>query len=243
VSSFQSHIDKQLKDYHKQSPFSTYLREIVYGGSDGIVTTLAVINGFFGAGGSSSFALAALLLFAFANLFADGVSMGLGNFLSERSEKANYTMQARKEARQLEKEVDIECSETRFFLQKKGFEPEDARQLAILISKNKPYWLEFMMENELDLHDPRGSNSVLTALSTLVSFLVFGFIPIVPFLIFPDPNFAFMLSLAGAFGALILLGIARWYVTREKWYKAVFETVIVGTIASSIAFLVGVGFK
>ncbi len=243
MSNLENRIDKQLKHYHKQSPFSDYLREIVYGGSDGIVTTLAVINGFFGAGGSSNFALAALLLFAFANLFADGVSMGLGNFLSERSEKANYKIQARKEAKQLEHEIDIECGETRYFLEKKGFEPEDAKQLAILISKNQPYWLEFMMENELDLHDPGSSNSFLTALATLFSFLLFGFVPIIPFLVFADADFAFILSLIGAFGALILLGFARWYVTREKWFKAVFETVIVGTIASSIAFIVGVAFK
>jgi VIT1/CCC1 family predicted Fe2+/Mn2+ transporter len=243
VTSFETHIDKQLQDYHKKSPFSDYLREIVYGGSDGIVTTLAVINGFFGAGGDANFALAALLLFSFANLFADGVSMGLGNFLSERSEKANYKMQARKESKQLEKEVDLECGETRYFLEQRGYEPEDARQLAVLISKNKPYWLEFMMENELDLHDPRGSNSFLTALFTFISFLVFGFIPIIPFLVVQDPQLAFGLALVGAFIALIILGLTRWYLTREKWYKAVFETVLVGTIASSVAYVVGVAFK
>ncbi|MGB2731859.1 MAG: VIT1/CCC1 transporter family protein, partial [Microgenomates group bacterium] len=43
------HLQKHLQDEHKLSAFSTYLKEIVYGGSDGIVTTFAVVAGFAGA--------------------------------------------------------------------------------------------------------------------------------------------------------------------------------------------------
>jgi len=63
--------------------FERYLPELVYGANDGIVTTLAVVAGVVGANLSTTI----ILILGFANLFADGVSMGASNVLSERSRK------------------------------------------------------------------------------------------------------------------------------------------------------------
>jgi VIT1/CCC1 family predicted Fe2+/Mn2+ transporter len=58
-----------------------YIRDLVYGASDGIVTTFAVVSGV--AGGSLSHT--AVLVIGAANLAADGLSMGVGNFLAIRA--------------------------------------------------------------------------------------------------------------------------------------------------------------
>lgn len=58
-----------------------FLPELIYGASDGIVTTLAIVAGVVGANLSSTI----ILILGFANLFADGVSMGASNVLAERS--------------------------------------------------------------------------------------------------------------------------------------------------------------
>ena len=83
---------------HKVSIFQSYLKEIVYGGNDGIVTTFAIVAGFAGAqlSAASPMGYVTVLLFGFANLFADGLSMGLGNFLSIRSEKDSYLSELKK---------------------------------------------------------------------------------------------------------------------------------------------------
>ena len=59
-----------------------YLPEFVYGGIDGTVTTFAVVAGSIGASLSSSI----VLILGFANLFADGFSMAVSNYLSTNSE-------------------------------------------------------------------------------------------------------------------------------------------------------------
>lgn len=59
-----------------------YLPEFVYGGIDGAVTTFAVVSGVMGASLSSSI----VLILGFANLFADGFSMAVSNYLSTKSE-------------------------------------------------------------------------------------------------------------------------------------------------------------
>jgi VIT1/CCC1 family predicted Fe2+/Mn2+ transporter len=59
------------------------LREFVYGGMDGAVTTFAVVTGAAGANLSSQI----ILILGFANVFADGFSMAVGSYLSEKSEQ------------------------------------------------------------------------------------------------------------------------------------------------------------
>jgi VIT1/CCC1 family predicted Fe2+/Mn2+ transporter len=58
-----------------------YIRDLVYGASDGLVTTFAVVSGV--AGGALSHT--AVLVVGVANLAADGLSMGVGNFLAIRA--------------------------------------------------------------------------------------------------------------------------------------------------------------
>ena len=58
-----------------------YLPDLVYGANDGVITTFAVVCGVVGAGLSST----VILILGFANLVADGFSMGASNYLSRRS--------------------------------------------------------------------------------------------------------------------------------------------------------------
>jgi len=60
-----------------------YLAEVIYGANDGIVTTFAVVAGVAGAALSPS----VVIVLGSANLFADGFSMGMSNYLSRRSER------------------------------------------------------------------------------------------------------------------------------------------------------------
>lgn len=67
-----------------------YLRDMVYGAIDGIVTTFAVVAGVTG----GSLSARAVLIVGLANLFADGLSMGVGNYLSIRSHESMRAAQA-----------------------------------------------------------------------------------------------------------------------------------------------------
>lgn len=61
-----------------------YIRDLVYGANDGIITTFAVVAGV--AGGALS--QTAVLVIGVANLAADGFSMGAGNFLAIRAHES-----------------------------------------------------------------------------------------------------------------------------------------------------------
>jgi VIT1/CCC1 family predicted Fe2+/Mn2+ transporter len=70
-----------------------YIRDIVYGANDGIVTTFAVVAGVTGGALSTR----AVLIVGVANLLADGLSMGVGNYLSIRSHESALAAQDRPE--------------------------------------------------------------------------------------------------------------------------------------------------
>ena len=71
-----------------------YIRDLVYGANDGIITTFAVVAGV--AGGALS--AKAVLVVGAANLFADGLSMGVGNYLGIRAEEGSRAQQGLPEA-------------------------------------------------------------------------------------------------------------------------------------------------
>lgn len=61
-----------------------YIAPGVYGATDGIVTTFAVIGGVYGANLSPII----VLILGVSNVFADGFSMAASNYLSKRTESA-----------------------------------------------------------------------------------------------------------------------------------------------------------
>lgn len=60
------------------SHLKKYLPEFVYGSIDGVITTFAVVAGSAGAGLDTRI----VIILGLANLFADGLSMAVGSFLS-----------------------------------------------------------------------------------------------------------------------------------------------------------------
>ena len=64
------------------SGFGHYLRDMVYGALDGVITTMAILSGSQGAALSARIGL----ILGLANLIGDGISMGASNYLGLRSE-------------------------------------------------------------------------------------------------------------------------------------------------------------
>lgn len=239
METFKNRVTGTLADYFK---------EVVYGGIDGIVTTFAVVAGFAGAaisndqGTQLSFLI--VLLFGLANLFADGASMGLSNFISVRSEKELYLSMRKRELVGLKNNPEMERSETVRILIKKGFSAEDAAALAGTYRHNEEYWLDFMMHHKQELPDPRNENEILTALATFCSFLIFGSIPLIPFIVWDsgDPGTTFFYSAIGSLAALVVLGLMKWRVADGNLIKSLYEVVAVGGTAAVLAYFVGTLF-
>jgi VIT1/CCC1 family predicted Fe2+/Mn2+ transporter len=240
-------MTERLKDLG--NTLDKYFKEIIYGGIDGIITTFAVVAGGAGASLSSDatvqISFLTILLFGLANLFADATSMGLGNFLSVRSEQDLYNSARDEEISNVRENPESEVEATVRVMMEKGFSEENARVLAEIYKTNEEYWVDFMMQHGREMSDPRGENPVLTGGATFFSFLAFGAIPLIPFLSggsFSSSE-AFALSVFGTFCALIILGLLKWKVIGAKLIASLAEVIIVGGAAAVIAYFVGTFFS
>ena len=238
-------LKSHLAVEHRISPVQDYIRQIVYGGIDGIVTTFAVVAGFAGlaAEGTAEVGVLAVLLFGLANLFADATSMGLGEFLSARSEQDVYRAVRAKERREIETSPAQEKAETIQILKAKGVRPDDAEAMSDILLRNPEMMADFMMQYEIGLADTTDERPWLNGLVTFCSFIVLGSVPLLPYILAGAGTEVFLVSCAATFAALVALGILRWSVSLESLARCVGETLLVGGACAVVAFGVGLAFR
>ena len=230
---------------HKISRLQEFLRQIVYGGNDGIVTTFAVVAGFAGLGveGAAAVGTIAVLLFGIANLLADAAAMGLGEFLSARSEQDVYRATRQKELAEISTNPGHERTEMIEILTERGMSKVDATQMTDILERNPELYADMMMTYEIGMADPSDENPAMNGLATFLAFLIFGSIPLLPYFMLPADTTTFNLSVIATFLALALLGLLRWRVTNETMLRCVGETVAVGGTCAIIAYGVGIAFR
>jgi VIT1/CCC1 family predicted Fe2+/Mn2+ transporter len=229
---------------HHISRFGEFIKQIVYGGNDGIVTTFAIVAGFAGAGaeGVAQIGGLAVLLFGLANLLADGAAMGLGEFLSARSEHDVYNSIRQKEVYEIEHNPEMERAETLEILIAKGMTITDAKAMADILQKYPDYYADFMMTYEIGMSDPHGESPALNGLATFCAFIMFGIIPLLPYFVFEPVVSTFYLSVFATFSALTILGLLRYMVVRQNILRCVGEIVLVGGVCAAVAYAVGLAF-
>lgn len=234
-----SHSEKE----HGRTFLSRHIREITYGGLDGIITTFAVVCGYLGAKQGievSAIPISALLIFGLANLFADGFSMALGNLLSTKSDIDSYKREKALELKEFVRNPKNEVLESAEYLQKEGFNANDALSIAELFSHNSQFWSKYTLESELGLSQKELEKPFLNSISTFLSFVFFGFIPLIPFTNNDLFSNSITTSIVLTAVAIVSLGLIRAIITKTKLIKVMAETVLIGASASMIAYLVGI---
>ncbi len=233
--------DSHRRQAHQHTRLQDFLRQIVYGGNDGIVTTFAIVAGFAGAAadGVAQIGGLAVLVFGLANLFADGVSMGLGEFLSARSEHDLYRQRRASELREIGANPEQERMELFEILRQRGLPPGQADTVTAQLIDHPEIVADLMMTYEFGMANPDDENPAVNGLMTFTSFLIFGAIPLVPYFLREPDTLSFQLSVLATGLALLALGLLRWAATGERLFRCVLETMAVGTTCALVAFLVG----
>lgn len=234
-------IREAAKEHHGGAS-SQYLGDLVYGGLDGIITTFAVVSGVAGAQLDAS----VILILGLANLFADGVSMATGAYLSEKSDKEYYERERQREAWEVEHFPDGERAELEVLYISQGYSEADARTLVEIKSKDEKLWVDAMMVEELGMIKDE-KKPLMSAAATLVSFIVAGAVPLLIYLVgfntAIQPGTSFIVSFILTGMALFGLGAAKVFVTQRNWFKSGLEMLVVGGLAASVAYIVGALLK
>lgn len=226
------HSSTAIEERLAAGPRHNYLRDWIYGGVDGSVTTFAVVTGVVGANLSPW----VILVMGFANLFADGFSMAASNFLGTRSEHEDLKRLEAIENRHIDLAPEGEREEVRQIFQNKGFEGEDLDRVVELVTSDRKRWVRTMLTEEYGL--PQEVRSAWrAAFSTFSAFLVCGLVPLVPFLFGLSRPVLLSIVLTGCVFFVIGSVRSRWS-TASWWYSGL-STLLVGASAAGLAYLIG----
>lgn len=221
--------------------FKKYLGEFVYGGIDGSVTTFAVVAGSVGADLGST----VIIILGYANLFADGFAMSIGAYLSTKSEEDYYFKHKAEVEQELEFNPEQAKKDIRIFYKAKGFNEDMLDKIVEITTSDKQHWVDTKLKDELQMV-PNNKTPIMTGFTTYVSFILVGMIPMIvyacDYLFFNGimhPKFLFLLSCIFTSLGFIIIGFLKTLVTKTKRMRGIFETLILGAIAATIAYYVG----
>ena len=230
------HSTEAIRSRLLAGPPITYIRDWVYGGIDGTVTTFAIVASAIGANLSTRI----ILIMGIANLIADGFSMAASNYSGTKTEKDDHARLHAFEEKQITADPEGEREEVREIFRIKGFTGEDLERAVTIVTSDRKRWIETMLTEEYGMPAVLRSPTIAGA-STFAAFLLCGAIPLIPFAagLNASPEISLVLT------ALVFFGIgstkSRW--SLSAWWRSGFEIVAIGLGAAGLAFLVGYVLK
>ena len=209
-----------------------YLRDWIYGGIDGTVTTFAIVAGAVGA----ELPAKAVIILGAANVLADGFSMAAANYSGARAEADNVERLRRMEERHIDQAPDGEREEIRQIFANKGLSGTTLETVVQTISSQRQLWIDTMLKEEHGVSVSRHS-PIKAAACTFIAFVLCGMVPLLPYIFGLQAS----LTMATAFSAVVFFMIgsvkAKWSV--QSWYLSGLSTLGIGMAAASIAYVVG----
>lgn len=234
ISTFMEH-EHSAEAIHERllaGPTHNYLRDWIYGGIDGSVTTFAIVSGVVGAQLSPWI----ILILGFANLFADGFSMAASNFLGTKAELDDWHRLEAIENRHIDLAPEGEREEVRQIFQLKGFEGEDLQRMVDLVTSDRKRWVHTMLTEEYGL--PREVRSPwIAAISTFTAFVVCGLVPLLPYVLGVPQSLGVSMIMTAIIFFAIGSAKSKWSTT--SWWQSGLTTFLVGAIAASLAYATG----
>ena len=226
------HHPGEIAERLEKGPKASYLRDWVYGGIDGTVTTFAIMAGVVGADLSTG----VVIVLGIANLLADGFSMAAANYSSTRTEIDEYEQVRRMEERHVDLAPEGEREEVRQIFQAKGFKGKALETAVDVITARRERWVDTMMTEEHGM-PPINRSPAHSALHTFLAFVLCGSVPLFAYLLGLTHPLPVATVMTGATFFAIGSLRSRWSAT--PWWRAGLETFVIGMAAAGVAFLVG----
>ena len=220
------------------------LKPIIFGGLDGILTSFAIVAG--AAGGRLSPQV--VLILGVSNIFADALSMGVGEFLSSKAENEWILSERSREEWELDNYPQGEIQEMIEIYESKGVSKKDAEMVITTLAKYKSFFVDLMMAQELQLQVPDGDHvqeSVREGFVMFCSFAFFGALPLLGYVIIParfphmNEEALFRCACVVTGCVLFLLGSVKSFFSNQQWYRAGAETLLLGGCCATVAFTLG----
>lgn len=213
----------------------TRIREVVFGVQDGLISTVALLAGVFGALTERYIVIIAGMASALAGMF----SMAMGSYLGSKAEKEVLQAEIAREQEELEHSPAEEMAELVELYRAEGLTYEQALAQAQRVAQDKRVWLRTMLEKELGISPEIAQASPFKdALAMGFSYILAAIVPLFPYFFMRGlPALATSLGATGLALFLIGAGKTRW--TRRNPVLSGLEVFLLGTLSGLLGYGLG----
>lgn len=209
-----------------------FLRDIVIGMSDGLTVPFALAAGLSGAVDNSNI----IVIAGIAEIAAGSIAMGLGGYLSGKTEQDHYTSEVKREYFEVENLRAREIEETKEFFANIGLSDDLQEKATEEISKDKDLWVDFMMKYELGLEKPDPKRATKSAFNIGLSYVVGGIIPLSPYFFISTSTEALKISIIATLICLFVFGFFKSRITGINPWMGALRVMLIGAMAAAAAF-------
>ncbi len=212
------------------------IRSVILGLNDGLISTFTLLVGVAAATLASTGSNIIVILTGLAAMVSGAISMGLGEYISSKSEYNYIKNELKKERAEIELFPEEEKEEVREIFEKMGLEGESLNACVEKITSNKQVWLDFLTKSELGLEEPE--NPILGAILTFLSFVFGSFLTLFTYF-FNLGLISLVLSSIISFLLLFIVGVLKTKITGEKKIRSGVEMIMIGIVAFIASYGIG----
>jgi vacuolar iron transporter family protein len=118
-----------------------------------------------------------------------------------------------------------------------GRTAKESDPVAQKLSRRPDAWVDFMMRFELGLEPPDPGRAVTSAGTIAGSYVAGGLIPLSPYVVLGSPTKGLITSAVVTLAALGIFGFLKGRYTGTAPWRSATQTMIIGGIAATAAFL------
>ena len=224
----------QTPHVEKHFTASETVRDIVIGMSDGLTVPFALAAGLSGAVEVTTIIITAGL----AEVAAGAIAMGLGGYLAARTDAEHFASERAREERETKDMPETEAAEVADVFRSYGLIDATVATVVQAIRADKKRWVDFMMRFELGLEEPNPKRARNSALTIALSYIAGGMVPLAPYFFFRSVHTALIGSVVVTLLALLVFGYVKGRFTTAKPLRSAWQTVVVGGLAATAAFVI-----
>ncbi len=216
-----------------------YLRDVILGVNDGLVSTFLLVAGVVGAGLTST----QVLLTAIAGALAGMISMGAGEYLATKSQEEVFAAEMDLEAQHLKEHRDHERDELRHMFGDMGLAGDDLETVVQIIDGSDETMLGVMAGLEFGIVDTEKRNPLMAGFASAGLFLAGALPSVLPFALFDDTKTALLVSALLAGFGLVVVGATKTLMTKKNPVLSALENLGIGLAGGVLSFFVGQFFE
>jgi VIT1/CCC1 family predicted Fe2+/Mn2+ transporter len=223
----------RIVHHEKHFTSGNFVRDVVIGMADGLTVPFALAAGLSGAVTNTHL----IVVGGMAEIAAGSIAMGLGGYLAARGDAEHYEQEKAREYREIKEIPEEEKAEVSRVFREYGLPAPESTRVAEALSHHPDAWVDFMMRFELGLEAPDPKRALTSAGTIAAAYVAGGLIPLSPYVVLSSATKGLMVSAIVTLAALGVFGFIKGRFTGAPALRSAIQTVVIGGVAATAAFL------